>query len=166
MSPKPRYRCMRPVVPLLVIGFPIGSAMIHVRAGKCSVWRRLNLLWTPIPIGSTRDHLFGFPIGSIRGLESTLIPAPVQQSSPGRVSFEAGDRDGHFLSSRRTPQLALEEVKKSKTRSTHVLSMDLGGLRLDPCWGHMTGLWAFCILSPHSRSVLNGNLGGLVVGSR
>ena len=90
----------------------------------------------------------------------------VQQSSPSRVSFEAEDREGHFLSSRRTPQLALEEIKKSKTRSTHLLSADLGGLGPGPCWGHMTGLWAFCILSPHSRCVLNGNLGGLVVGSQ
>ncbi|KAL6213759.1 hypothetical protein ACLB2K_013202 [Fragaria x ananassa] len=90
----------------------------------------------------------------------------VQQSSPGRINFEARDREEHFLSCRRTPQLALEEIKKSKTRSTHVLSEDLGGLGLGLCWGHFTGLWTFCILSPHSRSVLNRNLGGLVVGSR
>ncbi|KAL6135330.1 hypothetical protein ACLB2K_067558 [Fragaria x ananassa] len=55
-------------------------------------------------------------------------------------NFEAGDREGHFLSSRRTPQLALEEIKKSKTRSTHLLSADLGGLGPGLCWGHMTGL--------------------------
>ena len=56
-----------------------------------------------------------------------LFIVKVQQSSPGRVSFEAGDREGHFLSSRRTPQLTLEEIKKSKTRSTHALSTDVGG---------------------------------------
>ena len=82
-----------------------------------------------------------------------LFIVKVQQSSPGRISFEAGDREEHFLSSRRT-------------RATHVLSADLGGVGLGSCWGHLTSLWEFCILSPHSRSALNGNLGGLVVGSR
>ncbi|KAL6181690.1 hypothetical protein ACLB2K_048339 [Fragaria x ananassa] len=56
-----------------------------------------------------------------------LFIVKVQQSSPGRVSFEAGDREEHFLSCRRTPQLALEEIKKSKTRSTPRLECRLGG---------------------------------------
>ena len=52
-------------------------------------------------------------------------------------------------------------VSEVKTRSTHTMSPDLGGLWWDPSeivlWS--TGLFQ---PSPHSRCVLNGNLGGLV----
>ncbi|KAL6128921.1 hypothetical protein ACLB2K_072274 [Fragaria x ananassa] len=66
------------------------------------------------------------------------------KTSLGRISFEAGGREGLG---------GIEDIKKSKTRSPHVLSTDLGGL--GPSWKSLIKSSAF--IQSHLRTTIASN---------